>query len=246
MRSLCRQRSRQRRKRKREAICTGTTGTCKPRIPWDLFPPAPPCFSISFDLQAENSVHRSNTVAFCVNNAVLQRAVLLFLLKSKEKTRLKGLASQVQTHTPRLVLHQVRKHDGPAAMPWRAEWDYKPGPALCMEKQQADCQDPSLNTFQSGLLWGVWALWSQLPTSTSVGSSLEAGTHSPNNPGFDPHSCCAVNLSGISAGERGHMDSPWDRNLIYPQKFPCGQQHCKIHFTCMCQSHVCFSPAQNN
>lgn len=164
----------------------------------------------------------------------------------RRKLSSKGLASLDQTHTPRLVLHQVRKHDGPAAMPWRAEWDYKLGPALCMEKQQADCQDPSLNTFQSGLLWGVWALWSQLPTSTSVGSSLEAGTHSPNNPGFDPHSCCAVNLSGISAGERGHMDSPWDRNLIYPQKFPCGQQHCKIHFACMCQSHVCFSPAQNN
>lgn len=137
-----------------------------------------------------------------------------------EKHYLKWLVLLVQVQMPCLVLDKVREDDGPQIMPWRAEWDYKPRPALCMKKQQADCQEPSLNTVQSGLLWGVWALWSQLPTSTSVGSSLQAGTHSPNNPGFDPYSCCAVNLSGISADERGHMDSPWDRNLIYPQKFP--------------------------
>lgn len=233
MQGLCHQQSRQRRKKSKKQfsleprahVSQGYHEICS-------FPL--PCLSISFrHLQSGHSVHRNNPAVFSIiNNAVLQRVVPLLLLKSEGKNATQsGRYCWSKRRCLALCYIKSEKMMAQQQTPWHAEWDYKPGPALCMKKLQADCQDPSLNTFQSGLLWGVWALWSQLPTSTSAGSSLQAGTHSPNNPGFDPYSCCAVNLSGISAGERGHMDSPWDRNLIYPQKFPCGQQHRKIHLT---------------
>lgn len=170
-------------------------------------------------LTLSHSVYRNKPAAFSVrNNVALQRIVPLLLLGGRRKTLPQVVTVAIQIQMPCLVLHKVREDDGAAANALTCWVGLQTRVCTLYEKQQADCQDPSLNTFQSGLLWRAWALWSQLPTSTSVGSSLRAGTHSSNNPSFDPYSCCAVNLSGISAGERGHMDTALETEILFTHR----------------------------